>query len=310
MRPLKVVIAGIGAVGGYFGGLLARQYQNSTEAAICFIARGANLQQIKKHGLQVISHEETFIARPKIVTNNATDIGMADFVVVCTKSYDLESMIGHIRPCISKDTVIVPLLNGVDSATRINKLLPNTTIWPGFAYIVVRLKAPGVVENTGNIQKLYFGLDDTDTEAIQGFETLLQSAGIEAQRSDDISMLMWEKYIFISPLASLTSYLDKNRGEIMENTDDMQVLISLIDEVIAVAQHLKVALPDEIRERTLRKLQSLTRDTTSSMHHDFKNERRTELETLTGYVVHEGRKLGVPTPEYEKIYHALTTKAH
>jgi len=203
------------------------------------------------------------------------------------------------------NSIILPLLNGVNSVALIRKQLPATTIWQGFTYIVARLKAPGVVENIGNIQKLYFGLDNTRTDAMQQFETILKDAGIEAIRSDDISTLMWEKFIFISPLASLTSYLNKNRGEIMENTDDMQFLISLIDEVIGVAKQLRVNLPEDIRAKTLLKLGSLTRDTTSSMHNDFMHKRPTELETLTGYVIEQGRKLGVSTPGYEKIYNML-----
>ncbi len=308
MKPLKIVIAGIGGVGGYFGGMLAKHYFNSTEAEIHFIARGAHLNQIRQHGLQVITHKETFVAHPQSVTDQATEIGIADVIVVCTKSYDLESMINVIRPYVGVDTIILPLLNGVNSVALIRKQLPSTTIWSGFTYIVARLKAPGVVENIGNIQKLYFGLDNTHTDAMEQFESFLRNAGIEATRSDNISILMWEKFIFISPLASLTSYLDKNRGEIMENTDDMQFLIRLIDEVIAVAIQLKVNLPEDIREKTLRKLASLTRDATSSMHNDFINKRPTELETLTGFVVEQGRSLGVLTPGYEKIYNTLKEK--
>lgn len=305
MKPIRIVIAGIGGVGGYFGGMLARHYFNNTETEIHFIARGAHLNHIKQHGLQVITHTETFVAHPQSVTDQAVDIGIADIIIVCTKSYDLESMINEIRPSVGVDTIILPLLNGVNSVELISKRFPSTTIWQGFTYIVARLKAPGVVENIGNIQKLFFGLNDTCTDAMQQFETILRDAGIEATRSDEISILMWEKFIFISPLASLTSYLDKNRGEIMDNINDMQFLISLIDEVIAVAEQLKVNLPENIRDKTLQKLASLTRDTTSSMHNDFMHKRQTELETLTGYVVEQGRKLGVSTPGYEKIYNML-----
>jgi 2-dehydropantoate 2-reductase len=305
MPTYKIIIAGIGGVGGYFGGLLAQAYEKSNAVEIFFVARGEHLKRIRDHGLHVIASSGEFIAHPQLATDHPHEIGLVDCIFICVKSYDLEPMVRSLITCIDERTVIIPLLNGVDSMHRIRSILPTVTIWPGFAYVVARINEPGIVENAGNIQKLFFGSDKDCTAHMIEIEAILKKAGIDATCTNKISILMWEKFIFISSLASLTSYLDKNRGEIMDNQDDMNMLIGLIDEIASIAEASGVNIPADIRTTTLAKLRSLTRDTTSSMHHDFKHHHKTELETLTGYVVREGQRLAIPTPIYEQIYEAL-----
>ena len=96
----KIIIAGIGGVGGYFGGLLAKKFYKSATAEINFIARGEHLKEIQNNGLKVITGETEFIAKPHIATNEPSEIGIADFIIVCTKSYDLEQTIKQLKPCI------------------------------------------------------------------------------------------------------------------------------------------------------------------------------------------------------------------
>ena len=85
----KILIVGIGGVGGYYGGLLARKYENHPEIEISFVARGAHLEAIQQNGLKVIAENETFVARPAIATNNVSETGIADYIILATKSYDL-----------------------------------------------------------------------------------------------------------------------------------------------------------------------------------------------------------------------------
>ena len=110
---VKIVIAGIGGVGGYFGGLLAKKYAGSDQVQIYFIARGKHLAEIQKQGLKVIKGGNEFIAKPKLATDQAAQIGIANYLIICTKNYDLRQMMHQVQPCIGKDTVILPLLNGI-----------------------------------------------------------------------------------------------------------------------------------------------------------------------------------------------------
>ena len=295
----KIIMAGIGGVGGYFGGLLARHFYDKENVEINFVARGGHLKEIQKNGLKVIKGNTEFIAKPTLATDNPAEIGIANFIIITTKSYDLEAIIQQLRPCIDQDTIILPLLNGVDSKERINNILPDNIVLEGCAYIVSRLKQCGVIENSGNIQTLYFGLDKLVDKRLLLLESLFKEANIEAFLSENISTIIWEKYIFISPTATATSYFDNCIGEVLADKEKLRTLGTLIEEVKQVAKAKDIIVSDDITEKTLNKLKALPFEATSSMHRDFKNNNlRNELLSLTGYVVCEGQKYNIEIPTY------------
>jgi len=306
-KKIKIVVAGIGGVGGYFGGLLAKRYENNDEIEICFLARGEHLSQIRNNGLKVIHGENEFIARPAIATDKAAEIGLADYILVCTKSYDLDATIEQLKPCINENTILLPLLNGVESVERIKKLLPEITVWEGSVYIVSELKEPGIIKNSGTVQKLSFGLDNTSNERLSFLEKIFLDAGIDTVLSDKISALVWEKFIFISAVGTATSYFDCSIGKILEENE--VTLHQLIKEVTEIAKANKIPVDPEIATITMNKLKLLAYETTSSMHRDFKNRKpKTEVETLTGYVVWAGQRLGIETSAFNKAYQLLSMK--
>lgn len=305
----KIIIAGIGGVGGYFGGLLAKHFFENENVEVNFFARGKHLKEIQKNGLKVIKGNDEFIAKPTLASDNASEIGLASFIIIATKSYDLETVIYQLLPCINQDTVILPLLNGVDSKERIKKLLPYNIVLDGCAYIVSRLKKEGVVENSGNIQSIYFGIDSFTNDRLLLLESLIREAKIEALLSENISTIIWEKFIFISPTATATSYFDKSIGEIIENEEKLLTTFKLINEVKEIAKAKQIAIPDGITKTTLSKLRALPFEATSSMHSDFRSKKpNTEIESLTGYVIREGEKYNIETPLYAEIYTKLKKK--
>ena len=302
----KIIIAGVGGVGGYFGGLLAKHFYDKEDVEINFVARGGHLKEIQKNGLKVIKGNTEFIAKPTLATDNPAEIGIANFIIITTKSYDLETIVQQLQPCINQDTIILPLLNGVDSKERINNILPDNTVLEGCAYIVSRLKQAGVIENSGNIQTLYFGLDKLIDKRLLLLESLFKEASIEAFLSDNISTIIWEKYIFISPTATATSYFDKCIGEVLTDKEKLKIVRALIEEVKQLAKAKDIFVSDDITEKTLNKLKALPFEATSSMHRDFKNNNPTnELLSLTGYIVYEGQKYNLDTPTYLTTYAEL-----
>lgn len=305
MTKTKILIAGIGGVGGYFGGVLAKQYFNSNEIEVCFFARGQHLDEIQKNGLKILSNKDEFIANPKIATDNPNEIGIVDLIIVCTKSYDIENIIKQLKPCINQKTFILPLLNGVDNKEKIQILLPENTILDGCVYIVSRLKKPGIVEKIGNIQTLYFGKDNFINDQLEYFRYIFNNANIEATLSQNISSIIWEKFIFISPTATATTFLDKNIGEIVSE-NHIETITKLIQEVKQIAKAKNIDIAENITEITINKLKSLPFDATSSMHTDFKNkEPFNELKSLTKYVIEQGIKYNIETPTYIKAYNKI-----
>ncbi|TKC04635.1 2-dehydropantoate 2-reductase [Pedobacter polaris] len=303
----KIIVAGIGGVGGYFGGLLAKAYAGNDNIEVYFIARGNHLEQIRNHGLKVIKGNIVFTANPFLATANAAEIGTADYIIVCTKNYDLDEILTEVTPCIDEQTTILPLLNGVEAAEKIRAKFPNNLVPAGCAYIVSAIKDPGIVENMGNRQDISFGLDNETDERLTKLEDLLKSAGIEATLSQEISKLIWEKFIFLSSIATATSYCDKTVGELLEEHRDL--LKSLIDEVTAIALAKNIKVDEQTSIRAIAHYESLPFTATSSMQRDFNAKKlKTELNSITGYVVKEGEELNVATPLFKMTYLALLKK--
>lgn len=305
----KILIAGIGGVGGYFGGLLAKKYSESTSIEINFLARGRNLDKISADGLKIIKKDNEWIARPHMVTNDPGDLDKMDFILLCIKSYDLEQTLEQINNCISDSTVIIPLLNGVDSKEKIEKIYPGNLVTHGCAYIISRLTEPGTIVNTGTKDIIYFGLDQIHDQRLIHFHRLLLDADIKNVLTTTITTTIWEKYIFIVAVATATSYFDEVIGKIMETTEKSDLVYDIIDETTTLAIAKNITLPEDVIKITYKKILDIPYQATSSMHSDFiSGKAQTEIHSLTGYVVNESKKLSLKAPVLEKMYTKLLEK--
>ncbi len=308
MNRTKIVIVGLGGVGGYFGGLLAKNYVNKSDIDVIFFARAKHLQKVKKCGLKLITDTETYQIFPSLATDNVAEIGIADYIILSTKSYDLESTAEQIKPIIGCDTIILPLLNGIDNSDRLRNLLPETEIWDGCCYIVAKINEPGVIETVGNVKKILFGYKNQKNERLLTFEKLLIDAGIEAKFYDNILTEIWKKFFFISTSASLTSYFDVSYAELLTDAYRKQTLIELSTELIQIAKAEGITIDNSEIEKLIFKFEKLPIGTTTSMHRDFLAGKNTELDGLTGIVLKLAKKHGISIPTYERVYENLKIK--
>ena len=267
MNKTKIAISGIGAVGGYYGGLLAARYKDSEDIDIYFISRGENLEEIRKNGIEVKNTFLTIKAKPTLATDNPAEIGPVDYLFCCTKSYDLEENIVQLTPIIGPNTVIIPLLNGADIAERIQKLLPNNEVW-------------------------------------KDLQDILANARILTTIPDDIDLEIWKKFFMISTAATITSYFNETIGEVVNNHIDL--FITLGYELKSVAEAKGIRLPDGQVFSAIDAQKIMPNNSTTSMHSDFQKGNRTEVETLTGYVVRTAQELGIEVPTYQFMYKGLT----
>ncbi|MDO4704016.1 ketopantoate reductase family protein [Tannerella sp.] len=306
---INILISGLGGVGGYYGGKLAQAYAASEDVAIYFIARGKHKDAIERDGLRIQSTWENFTVRPKGLSDRAEELGVkADYILCCTKDYDLEENIRSLLPAIDRNTIIVPLLNGANIWERIAAVVPKNEVWCGLTYIVAMKAGAGVIENALENPKMYFGSPAARHPREKELEGILQAAGINGESREDILYQVWKKYILISASASSTSYFDKPTRVVIET--ETETFRSLLREAIAVAQANGIDISEEMCQHVLDHFWKNDLTTTTSMHRDFMAGGKTELESLCGYLVREGDRLGVPVPTYRKIYEALLSKAN
>ncbi len=302
----RIGILGLGGVGGYFGGLLAKAYFESDAIEIVFIARGETQKAIAKNGLKIIADATEIGAFPSLVSNNPEEIGKLDYLICATKTYDIETSFETIKNCITSNTILLPLYNGVDATERIQKLFPKNIVLQGCVYIVAMIESPGIIKKIGVYEKLFFGSKSASVSKLNVLQSIFEKASIESYLVENIEETVWEKFIFISALASATSYLNVNIGGILNNPENKAIYGSLLNEITAVAVAKGVTLPDDIVAQTVSKLEKTPKDATSSMHRDLLAGHKMEVNSLTKYVVSEGLKYGVETPVYQKILEKLS----
>ncbi len=303
---MRIGIIGIGGVGGYFGGKLAREYENFREHEIIFIARGEHLKAIQKNGLQLITEEGSYIAKPKITTDNPAEAGVFDLVFFCTKSYSLESSAREFSPCINSNTVVIPLLNGVNSAERLRAILPQANVLGGSVYVISHIEKPGIVKQEGGSCKLIFGTDDQESAKKYSYILdVLLKAEIKAVLTDIISEVLWTKYLLMCPIGSLTSATGKTYGGIWDDLVLRKKAREMMLEVVAVARARNVYLTEDAVNKAMEMVGSFGYNSKTSMQLDFEKGRQTEIEALTAYLCKEGRESGVPTPLHDEVYDQL-----
>lgn len=301
----KVLIVGIGGVGGYFGGLLTKEFQDSDKVDLYFLSRGQNLEAIQTKGLMVIKESEHFTVKPTLATDDPELIGLVDYIILCVKNYDLDTCLQQLEPCIAENTIILPLLNGVDHREKIQAAYPPNVVLAGCVYLVARLTAPGVVENTGKAS-LFFGAKELADERFSCLESIFKQAGIAATLTNEIEQVIWTKFVFVSAIATATAYYNQSVGQIVEDKEMDCSLGQLIHEVCNLAKARNIKLTADIELVTYQNISKLPYATTSSMQVDMvKHSGKTELESLTGYVVQQMEQLNLPSPVFKQMYAGL-----
>ncbi|MGA9638174.1 ketopantoate reductase family protein [Flavobacterium sp.] len=302
----RIGILGLGGVGGYFGGLLAKAYADSETVDIVFIARGLTKQNVIENGLKIVLDDSEMTVFPSKISDHPEEIGKLDYLICATKTYDIESSLSSIAKCITKNTVILPLYNGVDAPERISILFPDNEVLQGCVYIVSKIETPGTIRKMGFYEKLFFGSDTAPIGKLRNLQVLFQQAHIQSFLVENIDDTVWEKFVFISALASATSYLDQNIGQILQSPESRQVYVALLHEITLLAAVKGLNLPDDIIIQTILKLEKTPYEATSSMHRDILAGNNFELASLTEYIVNEGMKYEVETPTYRMVLDKLS----
>lgn len=289
---MRITIMGSGGVGGYFGARLAQAGHELT-----FVARGAHLQALRRHGLRVLSPLGDLDLPQVRAVENPGEVRAADFVLFAVKLWDTLDVAQSLWPLLGADTVVVSFQNGVVKDDILRQALGARHVAGGVGYISAHIESPGVIRHNGNMQRLVFGeFDGSESARLKAFAAACTEAGITNELSPRIRHAQWEKFVFLVGLSATTTLARLPIGPIRNHPRAHAFLHDVMDEVVKVARAEGVALPPEYAENRLAFAESLPETMTSSMHHDLERGNKLELPWLSGDVVERGRRLGVPTP--------------
>jgi 2-dehydropantoate 2-reductase len=285
---MRILIHGAGAVGGYFGALLARAGQDVT-----FVARGENLAALRTHGLTVRLGSETLHLGVRAAATPA-DAPRPDLVLVCVKSYDTAAAAEALRPVVGADTIVVSLQNGVENEDVLARMLGLPPLLVAFTRIGVALVAPATVEYSGRGSILFGEPDGSESVRARRVAEALAAAGIPYQLRRDIMVATWEKLAWNAGFNAVTALTRTTVGEVLAHPASRDLVVAAMEEVDAVATALGIPVRRTRTAAVLEESAGGLPDFQTSMLQDVLRGRRLEHDALNGAVVRAGARTGVP----------------
>ncbi|WP_133717236.1 ketopantoate reductase family protein [Methylocaldum gracile] len=294
---MNVLVIGSGAVGSFYGSLLAKQ-----GAKVSMVAR-SDYVHVKAHGIDITSDTKlgAYHFRPQTVVRNAAELTeKPDYVLLCIKVVENADRIGLLKDAVGPDTSIVLVSNGIDIEDEIAKAFPDNELISGLAFICVTRTAPGKIWHQaygrlalGNYPQ---GLSKKTLALCRVFE----QSGITCVASEDIVAARWQKCVWnapFSPLSVLSAGLSTN--DILSTQESF--VRAIMEEVCLIAKATGHPLPEDTVDKNIESTYKMPPYKTSMLL-DFEAGRPMETEAILGNAVRAGWNAGVPIPHLESVY--------
>lgn len=297
---MRFAVMGAGGVGGYFGARLAQAGHE-----VSFVARGRHLAALQTRGLTLKSPLGDATLKVRAAEDPAA-LGAADVVLFAVKLWDTESAAQRVRPLLAEGGVVIPFQNGVESIERVGKVLGAERVMGGAAYIASRIGEPGVIVQTGTMARLRFGaVHPAQKKAAEAFLAACRAAKIEAELTEDIVRVLWEKFVLLVSISATTSVARTNIGVVRADPDLRWLLEACMRETWALGRQRGVALAEDLVAQTLKFVDSLPAEMRASMAADLEAGGRLEAPWLSGAVARMSREAGLDAAANHAVYAAL-----
>lgn len=290
---MKIAVMGAGAVGCFFGGMLARAGHE-----VVLVARPAHVEAVRRNGL--LLDTLTFCEHVRLQADTeARAVQGAACVLFCVKSTDTESAGRAMAPHLHEGAVVLSLQNGVDNAERLQAVLQRPVL-PAVVYVATSMPGPGHVRHHGR-GELVIAPSPASGEIARTFA----AAGVPVEVSDNVAGALWAKLVLNCVYNPLSAITQLPYGEIVDSPglDVPRMMDDIVQECMAVAQALGVQLPEGTAEAVLPLARSMATQVSSTAQ-DLARGRRSEIDHLNGYVVRRGETLGIATPA-NRLLHTL-----
>ena len=297
---MRIVVVGTGAVGAFFGALLARGGQD-----VCFVARGAQLDALQRDGIRIESLllGDIVVRRVQAVPRTA-DAGVAELVLVCVKANQTGAILDDLAAVVGPATVIVTLQNGVDSDDPIAERFGRERVFPAVVYVGATVEHPGVVSHVAAGTIVVGARSGGDAARLPAVRDTLATSGQPVRVSDDIQYERWQKLLWNAAFNTVSAITERTPRELLASDDARAILLGIMREVVAVAQACGVPLREADIDPQIAWTERATAIRTSMMV-DRERHRAMEIDALIGVIVQRGRAHAVATPISDTIYGLL-----
>jgi 2-dehydropantoate 2-reductase len=271
---------------------------------VVFLARGAQLEALRRHGLTIESVDGDFTIERVRATDTLAGEAPVDVVLVGAKSYDTAAIARAIAPVVGPETIVLSLQNGVENESLLASILRVPPLLGAMTHVSAELVAPGVVRHTAE-GAIFFGeLDGHESARTRTLVALFEGAGVRYRLSHDILIRLWDKLAWNAAHNAVTALTRTSAGDAARHPLAGAIIRDAMHEVGAVARAQGIALDPERVERTLAYSRANMQTVRTSMLQDVERGRRLEHEALNGAVVRLGAAVGVATP-VNRVLHGL-----
>jgi 2-dehydropantoate 2-reductase len=298
---MRILVIGAGAVGGYFGGRLAQAHRDVT-----FLVRPRRAEEIKSKGLQIVSPHGDVTLHPRTITADQI-ADPYDVILLCVKSYALSGAIQDFAAAVGPGTMILPALNGMRHMDVLAARFGAHTVLGGVCMVSTEMGPDGRIQQLTEIQKLAYGeLDGRPTARLQQLDQTLRGAGFDAAISPDIVNGMWQKWVQLATLGSITCLLRGAVGEIASIPGGAGISLAALRECSGIASACGHPQSAAFLDHQTGVLTAQGSQLTSSMYRDLKRGEAVEVDTILGGLLEHGRKYGLATPILEAAFVSLS----
>ena len=290
---MRILILGAGAVGGYFGGRLVQ-----SGADVAFLVRPQRAQKLQRTGLVIKSPSDNAQVPVRTVLKE-TVRPEYDLVLLSCKSYDLDASIASLHGAMGPNTLVLPLLNGMAHLDRLEQAFGAARVLGGTCYIASTLDADGAIFHLSELQRIRCGPRKENPAHAQALLQELAQAyartPVKCEVSADIEQDMWEKYVFLATLATMTCLMRASVGEILTADDGEALMREALSACVAAAAAAGHAPRAESMQRSQNNLFALGSGFTASMLRDLEAGGHVEADHIIGYMLRHARAAGADT---------------
>ena len=302
---MKIAVMGAGAVGGYFGGVLANGGVDVT-----LIARGAHGEAINGNGLTVASHWGAF--RVKVAaTPDPSKVGPVDLILHCVKLYSNPETLPLIEPMVGPATTILTVQNGVTSGEIIAGHYGWERVLQGATYIETAIAGPGEIEQSGSTARIEFGeVDGSQSERTEQIRDVLVRPGIQVGISSNIVSTLWTKLVAVGSFGTVVTAARGSLPEVLSGSEGENTVRTVMEEIVAVGRSEGVSFSPGVVDEKLQGGIEEANEFKSSLQYDLNSGKPLELDDILGAVVKKGRASGIPVPASAALVMTLDKFKH
>jgi 2-dehydropantoate 2-reductase len=303
----------MGGIGGYIAAhfISAKSVDPGSGIRVTCVARGETLRVLRAEGLafQKPGGKKT-VYRPDLVSDTPGALPEQELIVLSVKGYDLAAACEAIRPIVTPETVIMPLLNGIDIYERIRKVLSSGIVLPSCIYISAIRQEPGFIVHLGGKGNIIAGEDPLHRKFNPALlASLMATAGIPFDWQADSFPALWRKFLFIASYGLVTGMSGKSFGQILEDPGLSAEVRGILREIHALALAKGAALPDSVIEESFDNAKNFPYEATTSFARDLLIPGKpNEADLFGGTILRLGEELGVPTPATKAAHEAVLKK--